>query len=390
MNKQQLAEKVANEHRSEFGMAPNSLYLAPGRINIIGEHVDYNNGFVLPAAIDKYVCIAISQASDDECVIVATDINERYSFSLLEQIKPVEQMWANYFLGVFAQLIDRRLPVRGFRIVFSSTIPIGAGLSSSAAVECGFCYAVNDLFDLKLTKQEMALIGQRAEHTFVGVQCGIMDQFACVFGKKNNVIKLDCDTLEYEYHDADFGEYSILLLDSNVKHTLLSSNYNTRREEVERGLSQIRQRFPEVRTFRDCTTQHLHAMRSELGEVIFKRCDYVVREIHRVSFAVDALECKNIAALGQLLFETHQGLSKDYEVSCEETDFLVDAVRNDPDVAGARMMGGGFGGCTINLVRNGKSEALIDRVANEYKKRFDVELRPYEVAISDGTSKYQI
>lgn len=384
-----LIEKAVLLFEEEFNSTPEQIVLSPGRINIIGEHIDYNDGYVLPAAINKYVCLTISENSDTTCIIIAHDLNDRYEFDLKDTLIPVDQMWVNYFLGVLQQLKDRKFPLGGFRLAFTSNIPIGAGLSSSAAVECGFAYALNELFNLGLDKKDIALIGQKSEHTFVGVHCGIMDQFASVFGLKNHVIKLDCSTLDYEYHSADFQNYSLLLLDSKVKHTHLTSGYNTRRQEVEYGLKIIKETFPEVKTFRDCTEQQVDALKDELGNKIFKRCSYVVKEIQRVSDAVDALEQCDFTKLGSLMYETHDGLSSEYEVSCVEMDFLVDFVRTDKLVLGARMMGGGFGGCTINLVEKTHEDELIRRITGNYKEKFNIELGAYKIEISDGTAHYK-
>jgi galactokinase len=285
-------------------------------------------------------------------------------------------------------LKEKGFSLKGFNIVFSSTIPMGAGLSSSAALECGIGYAMNTLFNLGLTKAEIALIGQKAEHTFAGVNCGIMDQFASVFGKKNKVIKLDCNTLEYEYHNANFKKYSLLLLNSNVKHTHLTSGYNVRRQEVEKGLSIIKQHFPEVKTFRNCTATMVLQLQEQLGEILFKRCYFVVNEIQRVQDAVGALEQFDFDKLGKLMSATHEGLSKEYEVSCDEIDFLVNAVQNEKSVLGARMMGGGFGGCSINLVEKGSENELIARISEDYKNTFGIELNAYKVKISKGTMLY--
>lgn len=371
-----------------FHQQPQRIFLSPGRINIIGEHVDYNNGYVLPAAIDKYVCVAISASAGTRCTLVAVDLNEEFEFDLSVDLVPVDQMWANYFLGVVQQIKQRQLPLQGFKLVFTSTIPIGAGLSSSAAVECGFGYAVNKMFDLGLTNKEIALIGQKAEHTFVGVQCGIMDQFASVFGKENHVIRLDCDTLEYDYHKADFQQYTLLLLDSNVKHSHATSGYNTRRQEVHQGLDIIKKHFPDVTSFRDCSVAQVESLRAYLGETVYKRCHFVVKEIQRVLDAVDALEQNDFIKLGALMFETHDGLSNEYEVSCDETDYLVTSARAF-SVIGARMMGGGFGGCTINLVHKDHEQQLIDQLSDSYFKKFNIKLQSYKVKISDGTSEYQ-
>jgi galactokinase len=387
--KKKLIQNTTEHFEKLFHKQPEYIFLSPGRINIIGEHVDYNDGYVLPAAINKYVCIAISPSKNSNCKIVAKDLNEVFEFDLKDTLVPNSIMWINYILGVLQQLKVQKQFTNGFNVVFSSSVPIGSGLSSSAAVECGFAYAFNNMFDLGLTKDEIALIGQKSEHTFVGVNCGIMDQFASVFGKKNKVIKLDCNTLEYEYHKADFRKHSLLLLDSNVKHTHLTSGYNDRRNEVEQGLAIIKQHFPEVKTFRNCTVEMVNSLKNELGTTIFKRCHFVVKEIHRVQDAVDALSNSDYIKLGQLMTETHHGLSQEYEVSCDEIDFLVAAVQNEKSVLGARMMGGGFGGCSINLVEKGTENELINKIAELYKNAFGIELKSYKVKISNGTSIYK-
>jgi len=387
--KKKLIQQTTEYFEKITQKKPDSIFLSPGRINIIGEHVDYNDGFVMPAAINKYICFAISKNENSQCTLVAKDLNDTYQFDINDELKPIDKMWANYILGVLQQLKEKRFAISGFTIVFSSTIPMGAGLSSSAALECGIGYAMNKLFHLELTKEDVALIGQKAEHTFAGVNCGIMDQFASVFGKKNNVIKLDCNTLEYEYYKADFKKYSLLLLDSNVKHTHLTSGYNVRRQEVELGLSIIKQHFPEVRTFRNCTKNMVLELKEALGETVFKRCHFVVNEILRVQEAAEALNQSDFKKLGELMSQTHEGLSKDYEVSCDEIDFLVDAVQHEKSVLGARMMGGGFGGCSINLVEKGTEAKLIEKVAEKYRKAFGIELKAYKVKISKGTSQYK-
>lgn len=387
--KKKLVKQVKAAFQAAFGTEPEHIFLSPGRINVIGEHVDYNDGFVLPAAINKYICFAVLESGSSKCTIIAKDLGETYSFDINDELKSTDVMWANYILGVIHQLKSRSNALQGVNIVFSSTIPMGAGLSSSAALECGIGYMFNQMFSLGLSKEDIALIGQKSEHTFVGVNCGIMDQFASVFGKKNSVIKLDCNTLEYEYHKADFKDFSLLLLDSNVKHTHLTSGYNTRRQEVEAGLAVLKGAYPDVKTFRDCNEQQVIAQREKLGETNFKRCLFVVQEIQRVLDAVDALEASDFAKLGELMFATHDGLSQGYEVSCEEIDFLVDAVRNDDNVLGSRMMGGGFGGCSINLVKKGSEDALIERVSAEYKAKFGITLKPYKIKISKGTTLYK-
>ena len=384
---QQLITDTAQYFNESFNGEPDHIFLSPGRINLIGEHIDYNDGFVLPAAIDKYVSIAISVSGSDKCTIAAKDMEETFEFDLKDEIVPVTQCWANYFLGIL-KLIKNREKIKGFQLAFSSTIPIGAGLSSSAAIECGFAFALNEIFALDNSKKEIALIGQLSENTFVGVQCGIMDQFASVFGKAENVIMLDCRDLSYEYHHADLGAYSLLLLNSNVKHSLLTSGYNDRRTETALGFTIIRKTFPEIKSFRDCTEEQVAQLRSEMGETIWKRCNYTVKEIRRVTEAAAALDTGNLKLLGKLMFETHAGLSEEFEVSCAETDFLVNAVHRDPKVLGARMMGGGFGGCTINLIEKGYEDELIARVSSEYNAAFNHVPEPYKIIISDGTHAF--
>ena len=386
--KKKLIQQTTNHFELLFHQKPEYLFLSPGRINIIGEHVDYNDGFVLPAAINKYVCIAISKNETAHCKIIAKDINEIIEFDLNDALLPNKDMWINYILGVLHQFQEKKLPIKGFNVVFSSTVPIGAGLSSSAAVECGFAFALNEMFQFKLSKQEIALIGQKSEHTFVGVNCGIMDQFASVFGKRNHVIQLDCTTLEYEYHIADFKNYSLLLLDSNVKHTHLTSGYNERRIEVERGLSIIQKHYPEINTFRTCSEEIILELKEQLGATIFKRCHYVVKEIKRVQKATDALENSNFIELGNLMTQTHEGLSKEYEVSCDELDYLVEIAIKEKTVLGARMMGGGFGGCSINLVEKGSEDYLIAKATENYYSKFGISLKAYKIKIAKGTSRY--
>lgn len=368
---------------------PAYVFLSPGRINIIGEHIDYNDGFVLPAAINKYICFAVSQNEDSSCMLIAKDLNETYAFDINTPLKPVATLWANYILGVVHELKERGHRLQGFTMVFSSTIPMGAGLSSSAALECGVGYAMDIVFDLGLTKEDLALIGQKAEHTFAGVHCGIMDQFASVFGKKNNVIKLDCNTLDYQYYKVDFKKYSLLLLDSNVKHTHLTSGYNVRRQEVEEGLTILKQRFPAVKTYRDCSEAMVLELSDVLGETLFKRCLFVVKEIQRVLEATVAITDADFKRLGQLMTETHLGLSNDYEVSCAELDFLVALAQKEPAVLGSRMMGGGFGGCTLNLVEKGSEEVLIAKISRLYRDAFAIDLKSYKVKISQGTMCYK-
>lgn len=383
MNTQELIAKCNEQFKTTFGTDPQKVVLSPGRINIIGEHIDYNHGFVLPAAIDKYICFAISKNETQDCRIVSLDLNDEYQFNIQDKVAPISKNWVNYFLGVFHQVQDKI--DSGFDIVFSSTIPIGAGLSSSAALECGFLYGLNYFFGLGLDKKQIAKMGQKAEHTFAGVNCGIMDQFASVFGKENQVIFLDCDTLEHQYAPADFGDYTLLLLNTNVKHNLQTSEYNNRRKECEAGIGIIQNKFPEVSNFREAKMEMVEELKEEMGDVVYRRSRFVVGEISRIQELVKSLKENDFENVGQLMTATHYGLSKDYEVSCEELDFLVDHVLQEEGVLGARVMGGGFGGCTINLLKKTEVEKIIEKLSKAYLEKFGIELTPYQVSVSEGT-----
>lgn len=380
-----LIQNTTAFFEKSFGSAPQKVVLSPGRINIIGEHIDYNDGYVLPAAIDKIICFAFEKSNSSTSKIIAIDLNEEFEIDLTQEVQLSDIVWTNYIRGVIKQLQDNGFSFEGFNCVFSSNIPVGSGLSSSAALECGMLFGIAALFNLTIKKVDIALMGQKAEH-WVGINCGIMDQFSSVHGLENKVIKLDCNTLEFEYHDANFKDYSLVLFDSNVKHSLFTSEYNNRRMECEEGLSIIKSHFPEVKSFRDCTEEQVLSIRDKMNETVFKRVHFVVKEINRVTEACKALDNGNIELLGQLLFETHYGLSQEYEVSCEELDMLVDTAKSDDNVIGSRVMGGGFGGCTINLIKKGHENEVKNKFANLYLNIFGIELKFYDVKIANGTT----
>jgi galactokinase len=371
-----------------FGNAPEKIVLSPGRINIIGEHIDYNDGFVLPAAIDKIICFAFAKNNSKQSKIYAIDLNEEFEVDLTQPILLSNVIWTNYILGVIKQLQEKGFSFDGFNCVFSSDIPVGSGLSSSAALECGTIFGIAALFNLSIPKVEIALMGQKAEH-WVGINCGIMDQFSSVMGQENKVIKIDCRTLDYEYHDANFNDYSLILFDSNVKHSLMTSAYNERRQQCEEGIAIIKNNFPEISSFRDCTENQVLSLKDKMSENVFKRSLFAVKEIKRVSLACEALDNGDIQTLGKLMFETHQGLSVDYEVSCAELDMIVDTLKQEKAVIGSRMMGGGFGGCTINLIKKGEEEGIKSKLVKLYMEAFGIELKIYDVKISNGTSLYK-
>ncbi|MCM0665345.1 galactokinase [Flavobacterium tyrosinilyticum] len=380
-----LIQNTVAFFEKSFGASPQKTVLSPGRINIIGEHIDYNDGYVLPAAIDKVICFAFEKNNTKTSKIIAIDLNEEFEIDLTQEVKLSDVVWTNYIRGVIKQLQDNGFSFDGFNCVFSSNIPVGSGLSSSAALECGMIFGIKSLFDLKIEKKDISLLGQKAEH-WVGINCGIMDQFSSVHGLENKVIKLDCNTLDFEYHNADFKDYSLILFDSNVKHSLFTSEYNTRRIECEEGLSIIKNHFPEVKSFRDSSVEQVLSLQDKMTEKVFDRVHFVVKEINRVIKACEALDQGNIELLGELLFETHYGLSKEYEVSCEELDMLVDTAKEDDAIIGSRLMGGGFGGCTINLVKKGNENEVKRKFSKLYLDTFGIELKFYDVKISNGTT----
>jgi len=361
---------------------------SPGRINLIGEHTDYNLGPVLPAAIDKSIYLAITPREDNIINIHAADFNEHHSTSI-EQLEPAWKLWPNYILGVINEFKLAGNFKTGVNIVFGGDIPLAAGMSSSAAINCAITFALNQLFNTGYSRLEMAKIAQKAEHSFVGVQCGLMDQFASLYGKKDHLIKLDCNTAEYDYIPYNTENIKFILFDSGVKHFLVSSAYNDRRRECRTGVEIISQKVPNINGLPDITEEMLTNYVKPVDEIIYKRCLYVVQEIARLNRVCIDLENNNFEALGHRLYETHYGLKDLYEVSCKECDFLVDITRSISGVLGARMMGAGFGGCTLNLIYGDVADSIIDFVKLEYKKAFGKDLKVYVASLADGTSIIQ-
>ena len=383
-----LIKDTTDFFKETFGNIPDKIVLSPGRINIIGEHIDYNDGYVLPAAINKIVCFAFELNNSNTANIQAIDMNQSVLIDITKEEIVSDVVWTNYLRGVLFQLKLKGHKIGGFNCAFSSNIPIGSGLSSSAALECGFLFGINEMFNLGIKPIDIALMGQSAEH-WVGINCGIMDQFSSVMGLENKVIKIDCRTLDYTYHDANFVDYSLILFDSNVQHSLFTSEYNNRRIECDEGLSIINDNYPEINSFRDCSEELLLSLKSKMTDNVFKRSLYAVKEINRVIQACAALDKGDIETLGKLMFETHDGLSKDYEVSCAELDYLVDLAKVEEDVIGSRLMGGGFGGCTITLVKKGRENTIKEKFTKLYADHFNIELKIYDVKVSNGTSIYK-
>jgi len=360
---------------------------SPGRINIIGEHTDYNDGFVLPAAIDKYTEFHLSlNGTEHQVNIQASNLKEHLSFDL-RQFERRSSGWENYIMGVVHELQELGVSLRGFDGEFHGNVPIGGGMSSSAALECSLAFGLNQLMDLGLGKWDLIKACQLAEHHFVGIKCGIMDQFASIMGKKDQLMLLDCRSLEYKYFPLKLGHYQILLLNTNVSHALASSEYNTRRAECEEGVKWIRKKYPNVRNLRDVSPEQLQSCADLLPETVFKRCRHVVTENERVGLATEILQSREpkLKELGQLLYQSHQSLQHDYEVSCPELDFLIQKTLDKSYLLGGRMMGGGFGGCTLNLIDQDHREPFLEEVSASYRSQFGIDLTPYSVSIEEGT-----
>lgn len=391
----EFIESITAKFEELHGEKPQLVVRAPGRINLLGEHTDYNMGFVLPASVNKSIYFAISNRSDENCETYAFDFNEEHLFTI-EHLEKSEKGWPNYLMGAVDQ-ITKKGKIKGFNLVFGGDIPSGAGMSSSAALESGLLFALNQLNDLKLSKIEIVKMAQRVENEFVGLNCGIMDMFASVMGRKKSVIQLDCRSLEYYYFPFQAEGISIVLCNSGVKHSLADSAYNKRREECEEGVTILKTAYPEIESLRNVSMEQLLSCEAMMSENVFKRCRYVVSEIDRVMLACEDLEKNDFKAFGKRMYETHEGLKDDYEVSCKELDFLVDFAnpnlkgKNEANefnkgVLGARLMGGGFGGCTINLVKSEFVEDFKAKIAEAYQNEFGIALEIYEVEIVDGVS----
>jgi galactokinase len=361
------------------------LVRSPGRINLIGEHTDYNEGYVMPAAIDRDIVVGIDFSIDTHATLYSVKHNEFFSFHTSDPAKVKSPLWANYLLGVVRKFIDEGKTVKPFNCVIDGDVPTGAGLSSSAALECSFAFALNHLHQFNIPRKRLITMAQWAEHNYAGVKCGIMDQFSSMMGLKGKAFVLDCRSLEYRYFPVDLSESSIVLCDSMVKHSLASSEYNTRRAECEQGVAILRKYYPQVISLRDATLSMLEEHKTEFSEKAYSRCTYVIQENARVLEASKDLEKNDLHSFGKKMYATHTGLSELYEVSCEELDFLVEESKKINGVLGARMMGGGFGGCTINLVVRSEVKVFVERMTSSYQEKFGVKMNTYIVSLRDGT-----
>jgi galactokinase len=380
-----LQSMVVQQFAEQFRETPQMVVSSPGRINLIGEHTDYNNGFVLPAAIDKAMNIAVSKRNDDLLQMVAADFGDSYTGSVLK-LEKSPKFWPNYVLGVLNELQHRGFRFGGLNLVINSNIPAGGGLSSSAAMECCVVYFMNELFGFGLSKLDMVKIAQAAENRFVGLQCGIMDMFASMFGKKNQAILLDCRSLKHEYIPMELRQYAIVLMDTRVKHSLATGEYNVRREQCEMGVRALRKIYPQVISLRDANRAMIeYTLKDTVPDLVYTRCKYVVEENLRLQVGCEALRRNDLIAFGKKMFASHTGLSKLYDVSCPELDYLVELAREEHAILGARMMGGGFGGSTINLVRKTHINEVIERISKGYKAKFGQEPLAHICNISEGT-----
>ena len=379
-------EHVRSRFIKHFDGTTGFIYASPGRINLIGEHTDYNGGFVFPGAVDKGMLAEIKPNGTDKVRAYSIDLKDYVEFGLNEEDAP-RASWARYIFGVCREMIKRGVDVKGFNTAFAGDVPLGAGMSSSAALESTYAFALNELFgEGKIDKFELAKVGQATEHNYCGVNCGIMDQFASVFGKEGSLIRLDCRSLEYKYFPFHPVGYKLVLLDSVVKHELASSAYNKRRQSCENAAAAIRRNHPEVEFLRDATMDMLNEVKGDISAEDYMRAEYVIEEVQRVLDVCEALEKDDYETVGQKMFETHHGMSKLYEVSCEELDFLNDVAKKC-GVTGSRVMGGGFGGCTINLVKEEKYDAFVKEAFESYTAKFGHEPKLYNVVISDGARK---
>ena len=381
-----MKTRIREKFKTLFG-AEGEVFASAGRINLIGEHTDYNGGYVFPGAIDRGIMAEVKLNGTQKVKAFSLDYDEYVEFGLNEEDKP-KQQWASYIFGVCRETVKRGGKVEGFDTVFAGDVPLGAGLSSSAALESTFAYAINYLFDNKIDKFDLAKIGQSTEHNYCGVKCGIMDQFASIFGKKGSLIRLNCKTLEYKYFPFDPKGYKLVLVDSCVKHELASSAYNKRRESCENAARAIRKNHPEVEFLSDAKRVWLEEVRDLVPEEDFLRAEYVIGEVQRVLDVCDALERGDYETVGEMMYQTHFGLSRLYEVSCEELDFLNKLARRC-DVTGSRVMGGGFGGCTINLVKEELYDNFINSAIEQFTDKFGHAPKIYDVIISDGARKLE-
>ncbi len=381
----QLIDGLTKSFHDKYGVAPDIILRSPGRINILGEHTDYNDGYVMPASIDKSIYLALGKSDRDFSNIYTLDFADDCDVDL-GSLSPAEPgAWTNYPVGVVNELLKGGFELGNFNMAFTSDLPIGSGLSSSAALECGVGLGLSTLFGLDVPRKKLAQFGQQAEHNFVGVRSGILDQIGSIMGKEGQVMRLDCRSLDISYHSFELGKYELVLYNTKVHHEHLTSGYNDRRIECEEGVSALQKINSKISALRDATIDELDQVKADISQVVYRRSRFIIEENLRVGEILEALEARDLAAAGRVMYRTHDGLSKEYEVSCKELDFLVDFVRDNPAVMGSRMMGGGFGGCTINIVKSSEVPTLTRELERAYKAAFGVDMEMYPVKITNGT-----
>ena len=381
-------EFVRSRFIKHFDGKTGNIYTSPGRINLIGEHTDYNGGFVFPGAVDKGIMAEVRPNGLKTVIAYSSDWKDKVEVKVDDPEGP-SATWARYIYGIVQEMRKLGVDVKGFNTAFAGDVPQGAGMSSSAALESCFAFALNDLFgDNKVSKWDLVLAGQATEHKYVGVNCGFMDQFASVFGQKGKLMRLDCRSREFEYFPFNPVGYKLVLLNSKVKHELVGSPYNDRRKSCENVVKAIAAAHPEghFETLRDCTWEQLDEVRQEVGEEDYKRARFVLGEKDRVLAVSEALEKGDYETVGQKMYETHEGLSKEYEVSCVELDYLNELAKAN-GVTGSRIMGGGFGGCTINLVKDELYDQFINDACEKFAAKFGHKPVVIPVVISDGSRK---
>jgi galactokinase len=383
-NQQHNMYSIRKKFIERFGKEP-LIVSSPGRVNLIGEHLDYNMGYVMPGAVDKKMYVAIAINDTDTVNAYANEFDETYSFSIPDMKVEKKEGWTSYILGVTYLIQERGHEIHGFDVLIDGNVPVGAGMSSSAALCSAFGYGINEVFKCNLSRMDLAYVGQKTEHIFVGVMVGIMDQFASLHGKAGSVVRLDCRSMEYEYIPFNFPDHKIVMVNSMVKHSLAGTEYNVRRQECEAGVAIIAKHLPEVKSLRDVSLEQLETYKAEMPEEVYRKCYFVITEIERVLEGSKLLKAGDLESFGELMFQTHEGLSKWYKVSCAELDFLAEQAHEFEGVTGTRMMGGGFGGCTINLVKIEQVDAFSAFIKEAYRNKFGKETEIYITQIEDGT-----
>ena len=380
--------KIADHYQNRFKSLPTLVGSAPGRVNLIGEHTDYNKGYVLPVGIDRCLDFAFAKTNDDAIQIQSLDLDQ--SINLKDLQKQNDKTWSNFFIGILLQLKKRGFEIGGFNLVFGGNIPIGGGLSSSSALECGFLKVLNTAYDLGLNNMEMIEISRASNHEFLGLQGGIMDQFSVLHAIPDHAILLNCDSNEYEQIPIDFKDYDLIIIDSKVSHSLIHSGYNDRVNEGKMALAIIQEKFPTIKHLSQVNKSHLRSVKTNISATLYSRVQFIIEENERVHQFCQSMSKGNMTQIGELIFSSHDGLKDLYEVSCDEIDLLVDLASKCDDVLGARMIGGGFGGCTLNLIQAQNAQKTAQKISRSYRSITGIDSEIYPIKISGGAEVYPL